>query len=314
VLTTGSIVGTLGMLAFAVAPNPPVLYLAWIVIGAAMAATLYEPAMAVLVALDPVRRHRTLAVVTVAGGLASTVFAPLAGWLVDSIGWRHAIAVLGVAGGVVTAVLHAVMLPSGDAQSTGTHVVHVPAPSLDIPLRLMRSAVLFEQAAMVATTVYLISMLVDRGVDLGVASAALGVMGLGKVAGRVLLLGPIGGRSSTALAAICAAVQLVGLAFPLAVTDAGLLFTATAVVGAASGATTVLRPLIVVELVGAAPFAATNARIQRASTLARAGTPLVLGVAATSLGWPIAWAMCLIAFAVAGERYIALGRSVRATT
>ena len=59
-----------GCSAFAAAPNPVVLYLAWIVIGAAMAATLYEPAMAVLVALDPARRHRTLAVVTVAGGLA----------------------------------------------------------------------------------------------------------------------------------------------------------------------------------------------------------------------------------------------------
>ena len=84
VLTTGSIVGTVGMLAFAAAPNPVVLYLAWMVIGVAMAATLYEPAMAVLVALDPARRHRTLAVVTVAGGLASTVFAPLGGWLVEA--------------------------------------------------------------------------------------------------------------------------------------------------------------------------------------------------------------------------------------
>ncbi len=83
------------------------------------------------------------------------------------------------------------------------------------------------------------------------------------------------------------------------------------VVGSASGATTVLRPLIVVDLVGAAPFAATNARIQRASTLARAAAPLVLGVAATAFGWPIAWAGCLAAFAVAGERYLALGRSSR---
>jgi predicted MFS family arabinose efflux permease len=314
VLTAGSIVGTLGMLGFAAAPSLPVLYLAWIVIGAAMAATLYEPAMAVLVALDPVRRHRTLAVVAIAGGLASTVFAPLAGWLVDSIGWRHAIAVLGVGGGVVTTVLHAVVLPAGVAHGTETRVAHVPAPPVDVPLRLMCSAVLFEQAAVIATSVYLISMLVDRGVGLGVASAALGVMGLGKVVGRVLLLGPVGTRSSIALAAGCAAAQLVGLALALAVTDAGVSFAAMVVVGAASGATTVLRPLIVVELVGAAAFSATNARIQRASTLARAASPLVLGVAATSLGWPIAWAMCLLAFAVAGGRYLELGRSVRATT
>ena len=76
-----------------------------------MAVTLYEPAMAVLVALDPARRYRTLAVVTVAGGLASTVFAPLGGWLVDELGWRQALAVLGVGGGLVTAVLHASSCP-----------------------------------------------------------------------------------------------------------------------------------------------------------------------------------------------------------
>ena len=66
-------------------------------------------------------------------------------------------------------------------------------------------------------------------------------------------------------------------------------------VGAAAGATTVLRPLIVVQLVGAGPFAATNGRIQRASTIARAAAPLLLGVAATTVGWPIAWAGCLAA-------------------
>jgi MFS family permease len=311
VLTTGSIVGMIGMLAFAAAPNPPMLYLAWVVIGAAMAATLYEPAMAVLVAIDPARRHRTLAVVTVAGGLASTVFAPLAGWLVDTIGWRQALAVLGAGGGILTAVLHAVVLPGAGAHRTETQVAHVPAPPVDRPLRLMRSAVLCEQAATIATTAYLISMLVDRGVGLKFASAALGVMGIGKVAGRLMLLGPIGRQSLTALAAICSVVQLGGLALPLGITGTGVLFPAMFVVGAASGATTVLRPLIVVDLVGAAPFAATNARIQRTSTVARAAAPLALGVAATALGWPSAWIGCLIAYAIAGERYVALGRSVR---
>ena len=311
VLTTGSVVGTFGMLAFAAAPNPIVLYLAWIVIGAAMAATLYEPAMAVLVALDPARRYRTLAVVTVAGGLASTVFAPLGGWLVDELGWRQALAVLGVGGGLFTTLLHTVVLPPAHAHPTATQVVHLPAPPVDKPLRQLRSAVLFEQAAMIASTAYLIALLVDLGADLSIAAAALGVMGLGKVAGRLLLLGPIGRRSLTTLAAISTAVQLLGLALPLAATLSVIVFPAMFVVGMASGATTVLRPLIVVDLVGAAPFAATNARIQRASTLARAAAPLLLGVAATAFGWPIAWAGCVAAFAVAGERYLALGRSAR---
>ncbi|MGD9703913.1 MAG: MFS transporter [Acidimicrobiia bacterium] len=308
VLTTGSIVGVIGMLGFAVAPNPIVLYLAWAVIGVAMAATLYEPAMAVLVTIDPARRHRTLAAVTVAGGLASTVFAPLGGWLADALGWRQALAVMAIGGGLLTAVLHAVVLPPAHAHSVTTRVAHEPAPPVDRRLRRLRSAVLFEQAAMIATTAYLIGLLVDRGVTLTTASVALGVMGIGKVAGRLLLLGPVGRRSSTALAATASAMQAVGLALPLWITTGALLYPAMVLVGAASGATTVLRALIVVELVGAGPFAATSARIQRATTFTRAASPLVLGAVVSTLGWSAAWSVCLVAFLVACERYLALGR------
>ena len=163
---------------------------------------------------------------------------------------------------------------------------------------------------MIATTAYLIALLVDHGVDLAAASAALGVMGLGKVAGRLLLLGPIGRQSLTPLAAIATAFSSPDSPCRSRMTASWILFPTMFVVGAASGATTVLRPLIVVDLVGAAPFAATNARIQRASTLARAAAPLVLGVAATAFGWPIAWAGCLAAFAFAGERYLG-ARSIK---
>ncbi len=219
-LTTGSVVGTLGMLAFAAAPNPLVLYLAWIVIGVAMAATLYEPAMAVLVALDPARRHRTLAVVTVAGGLASTVFAPLGGWLVEDARLAPG------AGRTRRRRRLGHRRPARGRAATGAcphrrrpRSPHLPAPPVDKPLRQLRSAVLFEQAAMIATTAYLIALLVDRGVDLPIAAAALGVMGLGKVAGRLLLLGPIGRQlAHRARRASRTAVQLAGLALPLAVT------------------------------------------------------------------------------------------------
>ncbi|MGH9117880.1 MAG: MFS transporter, partial [Acidimicrobiales bacterium] len=107
VLTAGSLIGAVGMVGFGLAPHPVVLYLAWVLIGLAMAATLYEPAMAVLVAIDPARRHRTLTAITVAGGLASTVCAPLGGALVDRFGWRTALIVLGLGGGALTATLHA---------------------------------------------------------------------------------------------------------------------------------------------------------------------------------------------------------------
>ncbi len=306
VLTTGSVIGAAGMVAFATAQHLVVLYLAWVVIGLAMAATLYEPAMAVLVALDPARRHRTLAIVTVAGGLASTVFAPLGGLLVDRFGWRTALIVLAVGGGAFTTVVHALVLPP--ARTVQVRPAPVPRDVLRTrPIRRLQVALLFEQAAILATTAHFIGLLVDRGTTLAMAGAALGAMGLGKVAGRLFLLGPVVRHIRLApLAAACNAIQLAGLSVPLVSTGRPALFVSAGVVGAASGATTVLRPLLVVELVGAARYAAVSAHLQRATTVARAGAPLAIGAGAATFGWPLTWAVALGAFACATERYLRL--------
>ena len=303
VLTAGSLLGITGIAGFAAAQHLAVLYVAWVVIGLAMAATLYEPAMAVLVAIDPSRRHRTLAVVTVAGGLASTLFAPLGGALVDRLGWRSALLVLAVAGGVFTTVLHAVVLPS--ARSVA--VPPEPAPPGLVrsrPVRHLQVALLFEQAAIIATTVHFIGLLVGRGTTLALAGGVLAAMGLGKVAGRLLLLGPVVRALPLAtLAAGCNVVQLAGLAVPLATTGHAALFVSGIVVGAASGATTVLRPLLVVELVGPGPYAAVSAHLQRATTLARAGAPFAIGLGATTIGWSTTWILALSAFGIAALQY-----------
>jgi predicted MFS family arabinose efflux permease len=312
VLTAGSLLGGTGMLLFASAEHLAVLYAAWVVIGVAMAATLYEPAMAVVVALDPARRHRTLATITVAGGLASTVFAPVGGALVDHLGWRAALAVLGLGAAVGTAPLHALVLPAAPAVSAPPEPAS-PAVLATPGVGRLRTALLFEQAAVLATTAHLIGLLVDRGTTLAIAGAVLGVMGVGKVAGRLLLLAPAGRRSLPALAAVCNAVQLAGLAVPLLTIGAPALFLSAAIVGAASGATTVLRPLLIVELVGPGPFAAVSARLQRSTTVARSVAPFALGAGVTAFGWRPTWSVAIAAFGIAAQRYGRLHADQRQT-
>jgi predicted MFS family arabinose efflux permease len=309
VMATGSIIGLVGMLAWAAAPSLLVLYAAWVVLGVAMAATLYEPAVAVLVTLDPSRRRRTLTVLTVAGGLASTVFAPLTGLLVDRLGWRTAVAVLGVAGAAATLALHLLALPGRVGPTPGCDSRETRMPTAQgRAVRRLTVAVLFEQGAQLATTTFLVALLVARGVPTTTAASALAVHGLGKVAGRIVLAGPVQRRPLTELSAGCAALQLVALAVPLATTGTSMIVGAAAVAGAAAGATTVLRSLLVVELVGAAAFAAASARLARVSTVARAGGPFLLGAGAGLLGWSAAWWLTLAGFAVAALRYRSLGR------
>ena len=78
--------------------------------GIAMATTLYEPAFAAIVQWFPTGRDRALLTVTIAAGFASTIFMPIEAWLLVSVGWRQALAILAGVLAVTTIPLHAFLL------------------------------------------------------------------------------------------------------------------------------------------------------------------------------------------------------------
>ncbi|WP_433469496.1 MFS transporter [Spirillospora sp. CA-128828] len=110
VMTAGSLLGVAALLAWANAHSLVAFYAAFAVAGLAMATTLYEPAFAVTAAWFARHRARAVLVLTVAGGLASTVFVPLTGGLVHVYGWRTTLVLLAGALGLVTVPLHAGLL------------------------------------------------------------------------------------------------------------------------------------------------------------------------------------------------------------
>ncbi len=83
-MALGSALGSVLLLAWASIEHLWVLYLVWVGIGLATAATLYDPAFAVLAKWFERVRDRALLLVTLAGGLASTIFLPLFAWLVGA--------------------------------------------------------------------------------------------------------------------------------------------------------------------------------------------------------------------------------------
>jgi MFS family permease len=106
VMTGGAAVGVLALVAVAVSRNLLSFFAAWVVAGLAMASTFYSPAFAALTRWYGTGRVRALTIVTLAGGLASTVFAPLTTLLVTSFGWRTSVVVLAGVLAVVVVPLH----------------------------------------------------------------------------------------------------------------------------------------------------------------------------------------------------------------
>ena len=93
VLAVGSVLGVASTGMLAVAAHPVSLLLGWLVAGAAMSACLYDTAFATLSQhATALAFRKSVTVLTIFGGFASTVFWPLSQVLMDAWGWRAALA------------------------------------------------------------------------------------------------------------------------------------------------------------------------------------------------------------------------------
>ena len=119
VMPCGSLIGAAGLLALAYAPNALAYYAAWVVVGVAMAAALYDPAFATLGRIFGRAARAPITALTLAGGFASTVSWPATQALINVIGWRGTYLVYAALLITVAAPLHAFALPRQRALHTG---------------------------------------------------------------------------------------------------------------------------------------------------------------------------------------------------
>src|SRR5207244_10272679 len=110
VMSLGSVAASLLVLAWSQTRDLQQLYLIWAAIGLSMAATLYDPAFATATRWFERDRVRALTVITLMAGFASTIFIPLASWLVQVQGWRTSLVTLAVILAVGTIAPHALVL------------------------------------------------------------------------------------------------------------------------------------------------------------------------------------------------------------
>jgi MFS family permease len=115
VMTAGSLVGALGLVAIVHAESPATYIAAWMITGIGMAASLYDAAFATLGRIFGAGARRPITMLTFPGGLASTVSWPVTHLLIASSGWRGAYLIYAVLLVVVAAPLHALALPRQQA-------------------------------------------------------------------------------------------------------------------------------------------------------------------------------------------------------
>ncbi|RFC74529.1 MFS transporter [Streptomyces sp. AcE210] len=189
VMTAGSVLGVLGILLIAAAPNLLVFFAGWMVAGLAMAGTFYQPAFAALTRWWAPEHVRALTIVTLAGGLASTVFAPLTAVLADHLTWRATYLVLALILAAVTVPTHALALkaPWPKAASAPRHASGGAGEvARSRPFWMLASALTLSAFAVYAVVVALVPLLLERGLSTAQAAWALGLGGAGQTLGRTL--------------------------------------------------------------------------------------------------------------------------------
>jgi MFS family permease len=301
-MVAGSLLAVAGLLLLSQVGSAWQLYAVWALLGVAMAMTLYEPAFAVITRAFPRDYRKAITVLTLFGGLASTVFWPLTQALIDGLGWRHAVQVLAAINLLVCVPLHLWLLPGAQpapqpaaiaTASAAPRRSHSLAEVLRDPrFHLLAAAFTANVLVFSALAVHLIAMLQTKGMSAAEAAALGAMIGPMQVLGRLLEIS-IGRRFSAQAVGVVAMSLLPLSLLLLALFDlpaAGFLLFAL-LYGTGNGVMTIVRGALPADLWGATNYGAVNGALAAPALIAKAAGPLVAALvfsATGSYGWVLA--------------------------
>ncbi len=280
VMSWGAVLAGAGFVIWSRVDSLPRLYVAWAVLGASMAMTLYEPAFNVLTKRFPEKYREGITALTLVGGFASTLSFPAAAWLLSLFDWRGALAVIGAVLALLIAPLHAWAL-------RGTPLVHRAATKHDVAddttlheaLRepafwLLTATFTLYSFAAAALWAHVMPAFAAKGLSEAQALAVVVWFGPAQVAGRLAYLGFGRWLSARSLGLMVLGGLPISLAiFALADQMAALLVFAL-LFGVANGLVTIVRGSLVPEYFGREHVGRISGAMSGITLLARASAPL----------------------------------------
>lgn len=314
-MTAGSVAGVLLVLAWSAVTTVTQLTVVFIGIGVVTSAVLYEPAFAAVARwMRDEDRSTAILWITIAAGFASTIFLPVAASLSEALGWREALRWLALVLVVGTVIPHALLLsepPDEDREDeggadedrgeggapsaahpsrdgAGVDAVRNSVPTADA-LRdgtfwWMALAFLCGRAPMVAVAAHLPALLVDRGETATVAALVTGSIGALSVTGRILLTVASRWMTMPRLLGTIYAVQGAGLVIMALVPTRASALLFVVAFGIGFGATTIAKPVMIVDRYGHRWYGAIAGYTAAFVTLAEATSPIMMGFARDAAG------------------------------
>jgi MFS family permease len=305
VMPFGSLAGAAGLVALTYASHPVAYFAVWMVLGAAMAASLYDPAFATLGRIFGAKARQPITVLTLAGGFASTVSWPATYALLQPLGWQGTYLVYAALLAFVAAPLHALALP----RTRATHDI-VPAEGVAPPPAVRPAtgvAFLLVVAAFAAysfvpsgLSAHLLAIFQRAGLEPHVVVLIGMLFGPSQVAARLCEF--IFARNIHPLMMARFAVGMLVSSFALLwlfgfSTPAAVLFAV--MFGIANGLITIARGAVPLALFGSVGYGRIIGRIARPALVITAVAPVVIAAVAERASDPVALAVAAAFAAIA---------------
>jgi MFS family permease len=303
-MTAGSVLAAIAVLAWSQVQTAAQLYASFIVIGVASAMVLYQPAFAVIVAVtEPARRSTSLLSITLVAGFASSIFIPATGQLIHAYGWRRALVVLAVVLTTISLPLHAIGLRnttpaapdhSDERTASAARVLR------DAAFWLIAFAFVLHSAALAVMAVHLVTCLTELGHSPTTAASLTGLLGLLSVTGRVVTTMA---RRWLPISVIAAAIiTLQGVAIGLLPFIGGTVTGAAislVLFGLGFGVASIATPAILLDRYGDQGYATIAGILGTPTAISRAIAPLGAAIIATAVGYRslvlVTGAACILA-------------------
>jgi len=315
VMPVGSLLGAAGLVGLSYAADPLAYFAVWVVLGVAMAASLYDPAFATLGRIFGVGARQPITVLTLAGGFASTVSWPATQALLDVLGWRGTYLLYAALLAAIAAPLHWLALPRRRADpETRPAGPAEPAPAL-FPAKgraFLLVAAAFAAYAFVPSglSAHMLAMFSRHGIEPATVVVIGALFGPSQVTARVCEFAFA--RNVHPLWVVRFALSVLLLGFGLLALFGFSVAAAAAfaiLFGTANGLITIARGTVPLALFGAAGYGRLIGRIAGPSLVMQGVAPLVLAFVAERGTDPLALllvasltAIALVCFAVLRDR------------
>lgn len=321
VMTGGSVLAGVCLLLQGSVTGMVGFYAVWAGLGAAMAATLYAPAFAVVTRRFPLDFRRAIILMTFLGGLASTVFIPLTAWLMALWGWRHAFIALAALHLLVCAPLHWLTLRG--APRPGPRVAAADPQAVkgvsdfifSAPFLLIGVFVVLLMAVTVALPAHMVSLLRENGMrEVWVIAIPAGI-GVIQVLGRLLLYffeHHVDPHLANRLIPCLIPLGLLALlAAPLSADgQVGAVLLFVLLYGLGNGMLTIVKGTAIAQYVNRDHVATLNGALGLPLALARAAAPLLLGLLWTAQAGYTHGLWLLLALSVVGVGTLMLAQQL----